>query len=173
MLCFDGIDTIAEIYLNGQYIGRADNMLIPHTYDAVLQNGENELVVHIIPAMIEARKYPVGVGTITHLTYNADSLHLLANVPDTLEDFALASQITQAEALKYFIESYRCTKWERTGIIWWNLVDGWPQFSDSVVDYYFTKKLAYHTVKTSQQAVRLMLRNEENRLVLMGANEHL
>ena len=38
----------------------------------------------------------------------------------------------------------------KTGIIWWNLLDGWPQMSDAVVDYYFTKKLAYHYIKRSQ-----------------------
>ena len=38
----------------------------------------------------------------------------------------------------------------KTGIIWWNLLDGWPQFSDAVVDYYFSKKLAYNYIKRSQ-----------------------
>ena len=38
----------------------------------------------------------------------------------------------------------------KTGIIWWNLLDGWPQMSDAVVDYYFDKKLAYHYIKKSQ-----------------------
>ena len=41
---------------------------------------------------------------------------------------------------------------KRTGIIWWNLLDGWPQMSDAVVDYYFEKKLAYNYIKRSQAA---------------------
>nr|MBQ4318948.1 glycoside hydrolase family 2 [Clostridia bacterium] len=73
--------------------------------------------------------------------------------PDNLDDFARASQISQAEAKKYFIERFRVTKWRRTGIIWWNLIDGWPQISDAVVDYYYCRKLAYHYIKRSQQAV--------------------
>jgi beta-mannosidase len=36
------------------------------------------------------------------------------------------------------------------GIIWWNLLDGWPQMSDAVVDYYYDKKLAYGFIKNSQ-----------------------
>ena len=68
-----------------------------------------------------------------------------------LDKFAYASQISQAEAKKYFIERFRVTKWRRTGIIWWNLIDGWPQISDAVVDYYGVKKLAYHYIKRSQQ----------------------
>ncbi len=71
--------------------------------------------------------------------------------------FAMASQISQAEAKKYFIERFRMAKWRRTGIIWWNLIDGWPQISDAVVDYYGTKKLAYHYIKTSQLPLCLMV----------------
>ena len=71
--------------------------------------------------------------------------------PGSLEEFALASQISQAEAKKFFIELFRQTKWRRTGIIWWNLLDCWPQFSDAVVDYYFAKKLAYHYIKRAHQ----------------------
>jgi beta-mannosidase len=61
-----------------------------------------------------------------------------------LEEFALASQIVQAEARKFFVESTRLRKWWTSGVLWWNVIDGWPQFSDAVVDYYFCKKLAYH-----------------------------
>ena len=40
--------------------------------------------------------------------------------------------------------------------LWWNLLDGWPQVSDAVVDHYFCKKLAYNYIKRSQQPVCLM-----------------
>ena len=78
---------------------------------------------------------------------------LFGRQPDDLDTFAYQSQISQAEAKKYFIERFRVTKWRRTGIIWWNLIDGWPQISDAVVDYYGMKKLAYHYIKRSQQPV--------------------
>lgn len=75
---------------------------------------------------------------------------LFGEVPTDPEDYILASQISQAEAKKYFIERMRVGRPEKTGIIWWNLLDGWPQMSDAVVDYYFTKKLAYGYIKRSQ-----------------------
>jgi beta-mannosidase len=71
-------------------------------------------------------------------------------VPSEPEEYILASQITQAEAKKYFIERMRVKRPNKSGIIWWNLLDGWPQMSDAVVDYYFTKKLAYGYIKRSQ-----------------------
>ncbi len=95
-------------------------------------------------------------------------------VPDGLEDFSLASQISQSEAFKYFIERFRSGKWERTGIIWWNLLDGWPQFSDAVVDYYYNRKLAYFTIKRSQTPVCVMFRDpckDESVMELCVANE--
>lgn len=83
-------------------------------------------------------------------------------VPDNLDDFAFTSQSVQAEAKKFFIEMFRMDKWRRTGIIWWNLLDGWPQFSDAVVDYYFNKKLAYDYIKRSQRHLCLMFKEFEN-----------
>ena len=82
--------------------------------------------------------------------------------PDNIDDFARASQFSQAEALKYFIELFRLAKWRRTGIIWWNLLDGWPQFSDAVVDYYFVKKLAYHYIRRVQQPFCIMVGKPES-----------
>lgn len=81
---------------------------------------------------------------------------LFGEVPENLDDFALASQISQAEAKKYFIERIRCKKPIKSGVIWWNLLDGWPQISDAVVDYYGMKKLAYDYIKASQQDFVIM-----------------
>ncbi len=99
---------------------------------------------------------------------------LFGEIPKNLEDFSFASQISQAEALKFFIEHMRCQRPRRTGILWWNLLDGWPQFSDAVVDYYFEKKLAYHYIKRSQQPFCLMMDEIQNwNLTLMAANDTL
>jgi beta-mannosidase len=51
----------------------------------------------------------------------------------------------------------RLKKWRSTGLIWWNVMDGWPQFSDAIVDYYFNKKLAYYYIRRVQQPVCLMV----------------
>ncbi len=87
---------------------------------------------------------------------------LFHETPAHLEDFILASQIYQAEAIKFHIENTRSKKWQRTGILWWNIIDGWPQFSDAVVDYYFGKKLAYYYIKRSQQPVCLVVDEPES-----------
>lgn len=73
-------------------------------------------------------------------------------VPRALEEFVAASQICQAEADKYFIELFRVDP-ARSGLLWWNLADCWPQFSDAVIDYYNVKKLAYYYIRRSQAPV--------------------
>ena len=82
---------------------------------------------------------------------------LFKRVPEELNDYIVASQITQAEALKFFIELWRAGKWRRTGMLWWNLRDGWPVISDAIVDYYGRKKLAYEYVKRVQADVCAMV----------------
>lgn len=72
---------------------------------------------------------------------------------ENLEQLVRLSQISQAEAKKFFIEQTRLKKWRRTGIIWWNMLDCWPQISDAVVDYYFHKKLAYYYITRVQKPV--------------------
>ncbi len=87
---------------------------------------------------------------------------LFGSVPEALPEFVIASQISQAEAMKYFIESFRIRKWRTTGIIWWNVLDCWPQFSDAVVDYYFGKKLAYWYIRRSQLPVCIAVDEPES-----------
>ena len=81
---------------------------------------------------------------------------LFGAAPEDIDTYALESQISQAEAMKFFVEHFRIGKWYRSGIIWWNIIDGWPQISDAVVDWYGVKKLAYTYIKRSQQPLCLM-----------------
>jgi len=97
---------------------------------------------------------------------------LFGTIPDNLKDFSHASQISQGEAKKFFIELFRSDENTRTGIIWWNLMDGWPQFSDAIVDYYFNKKLAYKYIKRSQRDILLTFREPKNGFIeLVAVND--
>lgn len=82
--------------------------------------------------------------------------------PENLDDFIFASQASQAEALKYFIERWRIGKWRRTGMLWWNLRDGWPAISDAIVDYFGGRKLAYEVVRRIQADVCVSVAEPQN-----------
>ena len=79
---------------------------------------------------------------------------LFGEVPTDLDEFIFASQSVQAEAMKYFIEKFRGHKFApNTGMLWWNIRDGWPVISDAVVDWYNSPKMAYWFIKNAQQDV--------------------
>ncbi|MCC6445134.1 MAG: cupin domain-containing protein [Armatimonadetes bacterium] len=106
---------------------------------------------------------PGGSGFAYRVSLMANQTQeLFGSVPETLEDFVLASQVSQAEAKKFFVEMVRLKKWRRTGLLWWNVCDCWPQFSDAIVDYYLGKKLAYYYLRRVQQPVCVMVDEPED-----------
>ncbi len=108
---FEGVDCIAEYYLNVELIGKSDNpQWILHSSD---QHGNPDRVNLMVNQLRQ----------------------MFAYEPDNLEEFCYYSQLSQAEAKKYFIERIRIMSPKSGGVIWWNLIDGWPQMSDAVVDY--------------------------------------
>jgi beta-mannosidase len=79
---------------------------------------------------------------------------LFGEVPADLDDFIFASQSVQAEAMKYFIEMFRGRKFApNTGMLWWNIRDGWPLISDAIVDWYNSPKMAYYFIRNAQKDV--------------------
>lgn len=82
---------------------------------------------------------------------------LIGREPRDLDELVAASQLSQAEALKFFIETWRAGKGRTWGLLWWNLRDGWPIISDAIVDWYGGRKLAYGVVKACQQDVTVLV----------------
>lgn len=97
-------------------------------------------------------------------------LVLFGEVPSDLEDFIYASQCVQAEAMKYFVERWRGGRPYRTGIIWWNIRDGWPLLSDAVSDYYGSKKRAFYYLKNVHGDVCCMINDDSKGQRLMVDN---
>ena len=83
---------------------------------------------------------------------------LFGETPKDLDDFIVASQLVQAEAMKTLVELYRSRKFNgMNGFIFWNVRDGWPVVSDAVVDYYYGRKLAYHAIRRAHRDAIVML----------------
>ena len=65
---------------------------------------------------------------------------------------AFAINLISAEMFKDIIEYCRISRWSKSGVIWWSLMDMWPMICNySVIDCDYKKKLAYHWIKQSQQ----------------------
>ncbi|MEQ1769278.1 MAG: sugar-binding domain-containing protein [Devosia sp.] len=121
--------------------------------------GSEDWLTHCIRAQPESTRHNYRIALM------ATQIEVLfGTVPTTLDEYILASQISQAEALKFFIEIFRIEKGRRSGILWWNIRDGWPQISDAVVDYYGKRKLAFHAAMRGQADVLVMLSEPEQGL---------
>lgn len=61
-LTFEGLDTTADVYLNGHYIGRHNNAFVEITWNvaALLHPGENTLLVRIDQGLAEAQTHDLG-----------------------------------------------------------------------------------------------------------------
>ena len=61
-LVFDGIDTLADVFLNGEKIGETDNMFLRHRFDVTekLLRGENTVQVLLRSVLLDARGRTLG-----------------------------------------------------------------------------------------------------------------
>lgn len=59
-LQFDGIDTYADIFLNGKLLGSTENMFLQYAFDVseLLRVGENELLVYLKSVRKQMEKFP-------------------------------------------------------------------------------------------------------------------
>ena len=97
---------------------------------------------------------------------------LFVNSFDNLSDYVKASQISQAEAYKFFIENFRIQRNTKGGILLWNLIEGWPQgMNNDIIDYYFVKKISYNYIKRSQMPLCLMFSEDNGHITLFGVND--
>ena len=77
-LVFEGVDCIAEYFLNGIKIGESDNMFIAHEFsvDSYLKDGENTLCVHISSPILEADKKEYNLKLLNKCFNYMESLHI-------------------------------------------------------------------------------------------------
>ena len=65
----------------------------------------------------------------------------------SLDEYVLATQIIQAEALKSSLEHFRHRKFATSGALFWMYSDAWGAIGWSIVDYYLNRKPAYYYVR--------------------------
>lgn len=74
-LMFEGLDTIADVFLDGIHVLRAENMFISHKTGTVVSKGHHKLVVHFTPPVIESKKYSFPVAS-NALWYNYQGMYI-------------------------------------------------------------------------------------------------
>ncbi|NQT19136.1 MAG: hypothetical protein HQ592_05490 [Planctomycetes bacterium] len=76
---------------------------------------------------------------------NADDVRAHFGPIESLEDFVMASQFLQAEAVRYAVEASRRRKFKCSASLLWQMNEPWPNVSATTcVDYYGLPKPAYY-----------------------------
>nr|WP_294651493.1 glycoside hydrolase family 2 protein [uncultured Blautia sp.] len=88
--------------------------------------------------------------------------------PENFSDFVYASQLLQADGIRYGVEHYRRNRGRCMGAIYWQLNDCWPVISWSSIDYYGRWKALHYYAKRFFAPV--MLSCEEQSWMTVGAD---
>ena len=80
--------------------------------------------------------------------------------PNNFETLLYASQLLQAEAIKYGVEHYRRNRGRCMGALYWQLNDCWPAASWSSVDYYMRWKALHYYAKRFFQPIMISCHEE-------------
>ena len=67
--------------------------------------------------------------------------------PENFSNFVYASQLLQADGIRYGVEHYRRNRGRCMGAIYWQLNDCWPVISWSSIDYYGRWKALHYYAK--------------------------
>ncbi|MEW5816740.1 MAG: glycoside hydrolase family 2 protein, partial [Spirochaetota bacterium] len=105
----------------------------------------------------------------------AASLRLYWVEPEklTMDEYLLAAQLVQAEALKYAIEHFRRRKFFCSGVLFWQYSECWGSISLSIIDYYLNLKPGYYYVRRAYAPVLLSFQEEENGYSVWITNDTL
>ena len=88
--------------------------------------------------------------------------------PENFSDFVYASQLLQADGIRYGVEHYRRNRGRCMGAIYWQLNDCWPVIFWSSIDYYGRWKALHYYAKRFFAPV--MLSCEEQSWMTVGAD---
>jgi beta-mannosidase len=91
--------------------------------------------------------------------------------PNSFEDLVYASQLLQADAIKYGVEHFRRLRGYTMGSVYWQFNDCWPVASWSSVDSLGRYKALHYAAKKFYSPVAMGLFLEDNTLTVNVSNE--
>jgi beta-mannosidase len=93
--------------------------------------------------------------------------------PKDFESFTYVSQLQQAEAMKFAIETHRTKMPYCMGSLYWQLNDCWPAASWSSIDYYGTWKATQYFAKKANEPLALFSKLAGDSIKISIVNEAL
>jgi beta-mannosidase len=83
-------------------------------------------------------------------------------IPSSFAKLMYASQVLQAEGIRYGVEHWRRNKNRTSGILYWQLNDCWPVASWSSIDYFGRWKALHYAAKKFYSPVLLSLYDHDD-----------
>ncbi|HEY5586159.1 MAG TPA: sugar-binding domain-containing protein [Ruminiclostridium sp.] len=89
---------------------------------------------------------------------------------DNIDDFILFGGLYQGLMLQYSLESLRYKEF-CSGALIWMYNDCWGESGWTIIDYYTRRKISYYFVKRALEHIKLIMREENGMVKVMGINE--
>jgi len=105
---------------------------------------------------------------------NAKIMNYMSQIfllPASFDTTLYASQLAQAEAMKYAVEHLRRNRGRCMGAMYWQVNDAWPVASWASIDYCFRWKALHYYAKRFYQPIMISCREEG--LMTQGPNPNL
>ncbi|MGA8492419.1 MAG: sugar-binding domain-containing protein [Terriglobales bacterium] len=95
--------------------------------------------------------YHAGGGSFKDIHVFTDALSERYGKADSVQDYALKSQLMAYEGIRAMYEAYSRNKYTSTGVIQWMLNNAWPSLIWHLYDYYLRPGGGYFGAKTAMQ----------------------
>lgn len=89
---------------------------------------------------------------------------------NNLEDFILYGGLYQGLMLQYSLEALRFKEF-CSGALIWMYNDCWGESGWTIIDYYARRKISYYYVKRALEHIKLIMREENGLIKVIGINE--
>lgn len=167
LLTFEGIDTFSEIYLNGELLGKTDNMFLGYSYTItdLVKKGENKLVVRMRSTVREMERVNVdgyfGVFNSKRLFIRKAQCHFGWDWAPDMPGYGIYGDVTISFVHRYRIAETRYeTTNDGTVKLFANLnytarprVDNYGKIVSNVADVCKNDEIRYTLCKTPNMSV--------------------
>ena len=93
--------------------------------------------------------------------------------PSNIEEWIFYSQMAQASAMKFAIDTWRSRKWNIGGSLIWQYNEPWPTICWSLIDYYNAPKISYWFVKRAYSPILPIFNPKKEQIIVINDTFHL
>ncbi len=113
--------------------------------------------------------FHAGGGEFKTIQVFSDALAHRYGKSDSVEDFALKSQLQTYEGVRAMYEAYSRNKYEATGVIQWMLNNAWPSMIWHLYDYYLRPGGGYFGAKKAMEALHPVYGYDDHSIWLVSS----